>query len=102
MELVKSPDQITLELRPLHGGSYTQLVLSGPVCTDPNPRTLHQFLSMFARWNCCPVDVVLSVDAQTASWSEVWTNVLASIPERHLEIRFQLPPSARPTTARKR
>jgi hypothetical protein len=97
MELEKNPDRMTLELCPLHGGAYTQLVLSGPVYSSPISKDLHELLSMFALWNGYPVDVVLHVDTRTAGWCEVWTGVLAAVPERHLEVRFQVTPSLEPT-----
>jgi hypothetical protein len=79
---------MTLELRPLYGGSYTQLSLSGPVPSAP--QGLRCLLTTFALWNGYPVGVVLSVDAQTAGWCEVWTDALCSVPARHLEVRFEV------------
>lgn len=84
---MKKPDRMTLELRPLDGGSYTQLSLSGPLPSVPVG--LRRLLTWLAHWNGYPVDVVLFVDKQTAGWCEVWTDALASVPDRHLEVRFQ-------------
>ena len=85
---MRRPDRMTLELRPLHGGSYTQFSLSGPVPSDPQGPWLRRLLTMLARWNGYPVDVVLFVDAQTAGWCEVWADALATVPARHLEVTF--------------
>jgi hypothetical protein len=93
--LMKRPNRMTLELRPLHGGSYTQLSLSGPVPSAP--RELRRLLTSFALWNGYPVDVVLSVDAETASWCEVWADALSTVPARHLEVCFEVKP-ARPVS----
>ncbi len=90
--LAKS-DRMTLELRPLHGGSYTQLSLRGPVPSAPPG--MGRLITTFAHWSGYPVNVVLSVDMETAGWCEVWTEVLCAVPERHLEVRFQLPPMGR-------
>jgi len=82
------PNRMRLELRPLNGGSYTQFSLSGPVPSAPQPQGLRRLLTMFALWNGCPVDVVLFVDGQTASWCEVWCDALTRVPVRHLEVSF--------------
>ena len=81
-------DRMTLELRPLHGGAYTQFSLSGPVPSAP--QGLRRLLTMFALWNGYPVDVVLFVDAETAGWCEVWGDALAPVPARHLEVTFMV------------
>lgn len=86
---MRTSNRMTLELRPLHGGSYTQFSLTGPVPSAP-PRGLRQLLTMLAHWNGYPVDVALSVDAQTADWCETWTDALACVPARHLEICFRV------------
>lgn len=86
---VKRPDRITLELYPLHGGSYTQLSLSGPVPSAPQGSGLRRLLTLFALWSGYPVDVVLFVDRPTASWSEVWVDALSSVPGRHLTVTFR-------------
>ena len=84
---MRKPDRMTLELRPLHGGSFTQFSLLGPVPSAP--QGLRRLLRMLALWNGYPVDVVLFVDAQTAGWCEVWCDALASVPARHLTVTFR-------------
>jgi hypothetical protein len=84
---------MTLMLRPLGGGSYTQLLLLGPVPSSPVPLNLRRLLTMFSDWSGYPVDVVLSVDKQTAGWCEVWTDALCAVPARHLEVTFHRAPS---------
>jgi hypothetical protein len=79
---------MTLTLRPLAGGSYTQLLLLGSVPSAPVPLNLRRLLTMFSNWSGYPVDVVLSVDKQTAGWCEVWTDALCAVPARHLEVTF--------------
>lgn len=90
---MKKPDRMTLTLRPLAGGSYTQLLLLGSVPSSPVPLNVRRLLTMFSNWSGCPVDVVLSVDAQTAGWCEVWTEALCAVPERHLEVTFHRAPT---------
>ena len=85
---MRKSDRMMLKLRPLQGGSYTQLSLSGPLPSEP--QGVRRLLTAFALWSGYPVDVVLFVDAQTAGWCEVWADALASVPERHLEVRFRI------------
>ena len=77
-----------LRLISLQGGAYTQLRLQGPVPTAPQPRQVRQLLTLLARWHGGPVHVVLS--AADAGFSEVWTDALCAVPERHLRVRFVL------------
>lgn len=88
------PNRMTLALRPLQGGSYTQLLLLGPVPSAPVPLNLRRLLTMFSHWNGYPVEVVLSVDKQTAGWCEIWTDALSAVPARHLEVSFHIAPAA--------
>jgi hypothetical protein len=76
-----------LELHPLHGGSYTQLSLTGPV--PSSPQGLRDLLALFALWNGYPVGVVLFVDAQSSGWCEVWSDAFASLPERNFSLEFR-------------
>lgn len=87
---MKRRDRMTLELRPLHGGAYTQLSLCGPVCSSPQRQVMRQLVSALTHWNGWPMHVVLYVDAQTAGWCEVWAEALGGIPERHLQISFRI------------
>ena len=85
-----NPNQMLLELKPLHGGAYTQLSLHGPVCTDPQTKWLRQLLRLFSDWNGYPVRVVLFADGRTGPWLDVWSDVLATVPARHLEVVFRV------------
>jgi hypothetical protein len=85
-----NPSQMVLELKPLHRGAYTQLLLHGPVCTNPQGRWLGQLLRIFSTWNGYPVRLVLPVDRRTASWSELWVDALRAVPDRHFTVTFQM------------
>jgi hypothetical protein len=93
-------NQMVLELKPLHGGSYTQLSLRGPVCSAPQPSALRRLLKMFWLWNGYPVHVVLSVEGLRAPWLDVWCDALGTVPARHLEVRFELTDAPKPPEAR--
>lgn len=80
---------MTLTLKPLAGGAFTQLCLRGPLCSAPERRVLQELIRAMAFWSGWPVQVVLHVDAQTAGWCEVWTDALAAVPMRDLEVRFE-------------
>ena len=77
-----------LRLISLHGGSYTLLRLQGPVPTAPQPRQVRRLLTLLACWHGGPIEVVLS--AADPSFSEIWTDALCAVPERHLRVRFVL------------
>src|SRR3974377_1359123 len=85
-----NPNQMVLELKPLHGGAYTQLSLRGPVCSDPRTQWMRQLLRLFSYWNGYPVHVVLSVEGLKAPWLEVWCDVLATVPARHHKVVFRV------------
>lgn len=89
---MKEPNanQMVLELKPLHGGSYTQLSLRGPVCSDPQTRDLRRLLKMFWYWNGYPVRVVLFVTGLKAPWLDMWCDALAAVPGGHHEIEFRV------------
>jgi hypothetical protein len=80
---------ITLRLRALHGGAFTELSLSGPIATLPPTKTVRRLLSMLAYWSGYPVHVVLSVDG-AAGWLELWTDVLVKVPERDVRVEFRI------------
>ena len=86
--MTKNPDAMTLELHALHGGSFTQLSLSGPLCSAPQKAVLRRMLAAFAHWSGAPIRVVLHVEPQTAGWCEVWADALAAVPSCHLEVEF--------------
>jgi hypothetical protein len=84
---------MTLELRPLHEGAYTQIRLRGPVVTTPSSRDMRRLLSVLAFWHGGPVHVVLSVAGTNADvcWAELWDDVLRAVPAHHAEIRVEIP-----------
>ena len=88
---MKKPNRMTLELRPLLGGSYTQLSLRGPVPSAPPD--LRRLVTTLANWNGYPVDVALFVEPETANWCEVWADALSHVPGRHLEVCFKVMPT---------
>jgi hypothetical protein len=83
---------MTLEMRPLEEGSYTQILLRGPVVTTPTARDLRRLLAVLAFWHGGPVHVVLSVAGTNAEicWSELWDDVLRDVPRHHAEIRIEI------------
>jgi hypothetical protein len=85
--------KMVLELKPLHGGSYTQLSLVGPVCSAPQKTALRRLMRMLSFWNGYPVRVVLFADGRTAYWLEEWCDVLATVPWRDHELEFRVAPS---------
>lgn len=84
--------RMTLEMRPLEEGSYTQILLRGPVVTTPTARDLRRLLAVLAFWHGGPVHVVLSVAGTNAEicWSELWDDVLRDVPRHHAEIRIEI------------
>jgi hypothetical protein len=84
--------RMTLELRPLHEGAYTQVSLKGPVVTTPSVRDVRRLLALLAFWYGGRVHVVLSVagtDADTC-WAELWDEVMRDVPRNHAEIRIEV------------
>ncbi len=83
---------MTLELRPLHEGAYTQMKLSGAVVTVPSTKDIRQLLAVLTFWHGGPVHVVLSVAGTNADicWAELWDAVLQEVPARHADIRLEL------------
>ena len=81
---------LTLELRPLHKGAYTQITLRGPVVTAPQIPQIRRLLSLLSFWHGGPVDVVLCVDGTNsgACWLEVWEDVLGRVPGHRLDMRY--------------
>jgi hypothetical protein len=84
------PTPLTLELRPLHRGAYTQIMLKGPVATVPQPLQVRRLLSLLSFWHGGPIDVVLCADGTNpgACWLEVWADVLGRVHRRHLDVRY--------------
>jgi hypothetical protein len=86
------PTPLTLELRPLHNGAYTQITLKGPVATVPQGLQVRRLLSVLWLWHGSPVDVVLCVDGTNtgACWLEIWEDVLGRVPVHHLNLRYRI------------
>jgi hypothetical protein len=84
------PTPLTLELRPLHQGAYSQITLKGPVATVPQALQVRRLMSVLWLWHGSPVDIVLCVDGTNtgACWLEVWEDVLGRVPGRHLNLRY--------------
>jgi hypothetical protein len=84
---------MTLELRPLHGGAYTQITLKGPVVTTPSARDVRRLLASLAFWHGRSLHVVLSVDGTNADvcWAELWDDVMREVPRRNVEfVRYEV------------
>ena len=86
------PTPLTLELRPLHQGAYSQITLKGPVATVPQGLQVRRLLSVLWLWHGSPVDVVLCVDGTNtgACWLEIWEDVLGRVPVHHLNLRYRI------------
>lgn len=84
------PTRLTLKLRPLHQGAYTQITLSGPVATIPRLRQVRRLMSVLWLWHGGPVDVVLYADRTNAGarWLEIWEDVLGRVQGRRLDLRY--------------
>ncbi len=84
------PTPLTLKLRPLHDGAYTQIKLSGPIVTAPQAPDVRKLLSVLWLWHGDPIDVALCVDGTNtgACWLEVWDDVLGRVPGRLLRTRY--------------
>jgi hypothetical protein len=81
-------DKIHLQLQPLHDGSFTQLLLSGPIATALPARELRRLLTMLAFWSGSAVVIALDVDGP-ANWLEEWTGMLIHVPKRHFQLRLR-------------
>jgi hypothetical protein len=84
--------RMTMELRPLHEGAYTQITLRGPVVTTPTPRDVRRLLAVLGFWHGGPVHVVLSVAGTNTDvcWAELWDDVMRDVPAHHAELRFEI------------
>jgi hypothetical protein len=81
-------EKMTLTLRGLHGGAYTQLALTGPMATVPQGKELRRLFALLSFWHGGPVDVVLCIAMDTAGWLEIWDEALAAVSKRHVRIRI--------------
>ena len=76
-------------LRPVCGGTFTEVRLCGFVPTAIPARVLRRLAAALTLWSGWPVVVALSVAPDTAAWCESWVAALQDIPERHLDVRFR-------------
>jgi len=83
---------LTLELRPLHRGAYSQITLKGPVATVPQALQVRRLMSILWLWHGSPVDVVLCVDGTNAGacWLEIWDDLLGRVPVHHRNLRYRI------------
>jgi len=78
-----------LQLRPGAMEGETRILLD---CTVPDSfpaLVLYQLLSLLAFWGGRRLDIALDA-AGPARWLEVWADMLAAVPERHIRVRFDL------------
>lgn len=82
--------KLTLHLRPLEGGAFTQASLRGALCSAPQGMWMRGLLRMLAFWSGWPVHVVLHVDRATAGWSEVWADALTFVSVGDYTVEFRV------------
>ena len=82
--------QVVLRLEAENGGSYTRLQLCGSVPTAVPRAQAAALVQALAFWSGWPVSCVLCVDREAGGWCEWWTDRLADMPERHLELRIRV------------
>jgi hypothetical protein len=80
-------DRITVRLSPI-SEERTRFRLEGSLPTDLPPFALHQFFSLLVYWSGRPLHAVLSAGGPVG-WFEIWGDVLAGVPERHVTIEFE-------------
>jgi hypothetical protein len=85
------PDQMTMRLQPVLGGAYTRMLLRGTVPTAVPRTSAARLARELAFWSGWPGSCALSADSEAARWCEWWTDLLAGISARHLELCFHLP-----------
>jgi len=83
-------ERMTLTLRALDGGAYTEVALRGPMATVPQRPELRRLFALLSFWHGGPVDVVLTVTMDSAGWLEVWSEALSGVPTRHAHVRFEI------------
>lgn len=81
--------QMAIVLEPEQGGTYTRVQLCGIVPAVPK-KAVARLVRQLAFWSGWPVSCVIVSDLATAGWCEWWTDLLADIPLRYLEIRYPL------------
>jgi hypothetical protein len=80
---------ITFRLWPASTEDRTRFRLEGTLPTDLPASALHQLLSLLVFWTGRRVHAVLAA-AAPAGWCELWCDVLASVPEQHLTLEFDI------------
>jgi hypothetical protein len=82
--------RIKAQLTPMEGGAYTKFRLSGIMPTSAPQMLSRQLIYGLSFWSASPVSCVLCVDKEetAASWCEWWTELMAGIPGRHLDVRY--------------
>jgi hypothetical protein len=83
--------QAQLVLRPLQGGSFTQVRLTATVPTSPPAVLMRRGVAALAFWSGWPVELVLCVGLEAGAWCDVWCDALKDVAEDHLDLRFRLP-----------
>ena len=83
-----TPETMTLTLRAMHHGAYTELVLRGPMATVPQQKQLRRLFALLSFWHGGPVEVVLCVGLDTGGWLEIWDEALSAVPASDVRIRF--------------
>ena len=78
--------QIKIWLSPLNGGSFTRLRLVGSMPTALPVWEIRQLVERIRFFSGSPIAFVLSAGLEEANWSEWWTDLLAGIPRRLLEV----------------
>ena len=82
------PAQLKLRLRPLPGGRYADLRITGTVPTSVEDLTIHRLLMSLVHLSekRVRVDVAFAAD-DPVGWFVWWLVGLCTVPERHLRMR---------------
>lgn len=81
--------QIRARLFPQCGGSFTRLVLCGALPTALPKWELRRLIERLSLFSGYPIECVLSVDKEAASWCEWWSELLVGMPERQIELVYR-------------
>ena len=89
---MKTPEPMTLRLRPTVSGGRVKLSLSGSLPSAQTPQSRRHLLSLLdAAAGPARLDVVLSVDeSESWAWSEPWTEALDEVANT-FSVRFAVP-----------
>lgn len=82
--------QVVIRLQPFEAGSFTLWSAHGSVPTAVPPAQLRRLLSGLSFWSGWPVHLALPVDADTVGWCQCWSEALAHVPARHLEVCYTI------------